>query len=158
MLIGMEKQITNKGAYMNIAKQLLLVSSIITATTAMRADFGESFGGSLLGSTIGSTIGSVIGNSACNNSRCRREVVVEEVRVPETMPARRRKMENLEAKYQAELDTLYEKKESIEHRIQRLEQELGDVDKAIESHEQLLKNLRSKKHHTGREVAEITVE
>lgn len=139
--------------------QLLGITTILTLTTGIaRADFGESFGGSLLGSTVGSFIGSTVSNAACNGPRCRREVVeVREVHVPETMPARRKKDANLEAKYQAELDTLYEKKESIEHRIQRLEQELCDVDKAIESHEELLKNLRTKKHHTGREVAEVTV-
>lgn len=144
---------------MNMKIQVLVLTTILTLTTGIaRADFGESFGGSLLGSTFGSFVGTTVSN-ACTKPHCHREVVeIREVHhVPDTMPARRKKDANLEAKYQAELDTLYEKKESIEHRIQRLEQELCDVDKAIESHEELLKNLRTKKHHTGREVAEVTV-
>lgn len=144
---------------MNTKIQLVAITAILTLTTGIaRADFGESFGGSLLGSTVGSFIGSSVSN-ACTKPHCHREVVeVREVHVPETMPARRRKDANLEAKYQAELDTLYEKKESIEHRIQCLEKELGDVEKAIDAHEQLIKNLHAKKHHTGREIAEVTVE
>jgi peptidoglycan hydrolase CwlO-like protein len=143
---------------MNMKTSIVLTTVLTLTTTIIRADFGESFGGSLLGSTVGSFIGSSVSN-ACTKPHCHREVVeVREVHVPETMPARRKKDANLEAKYQAELDTLYEKKESLEHRIQRLEQELGDVDKAIDAHEHLIKDLQVKKHHTGREVAEITVE
>lgn len=117
------------------------------------ADCGEA----MLGGAVGGLVGGLVGGAIAAPRPCRtetREVVVREVRVPDEMPARRRKLESLENKYKSELDDLYGKKDAIERRIRNLESELSDVEASIETHEDALKRIESKKRQRSKEYCE----
>ncbi len=124
--------------------------------------FGETFGATALGSALGSTVGTALGNAMSNPrpTPVVREVVVNEIRVA---PARRvRQLEKEERCLRADLCDLRSRKQSLERRIASLEQELNEIEAAIDIKSQTLRNVENKRQEIfpvtpKREIAEFEV-